>query len=156
MPKGQNWWLLSHHHYELTDFDGIEVYRFLCTGVVEVMPWNRDANRKLFGAVWKGRKNATGKFHGTAVRKCFKTIEVWNFFNYMSCLTQIWIFYTFSMTWFIFYNKSIIFRLRNWFEVSLYQGVCCIQEIYSNAIWPIKYRDNSFARSWKNSERCKV
>ena len=32
-------------------------------------------------------------------------------------LTQIWISYMFSMTWFIFYNKSSIFRLRNWFEV---------------------------------------
>ena len=27
---------------------------------------------KFFGAVWKGRKNATGKFYGAAVRECFK------------------------------------------------------------------------------------
>ena len=59
--------------FKLTDFDGIEVYRFLYTGVVEVMPWNRDENGKLFGVVWKGRKDATGKFDGAAVQKCFKT-----------------------------------------------------------------------------------
>ena len=76
MPKGQNWWLLSHHHYELTDFDGIEVYRFLYTGVVEVMPWNRDENGKFFGAVWKGRENATGKFHGDVKLKVSEAVSL--------------------------------------------------------------------------------
>ena len=73
MSKGQNGWLLSHHRYKLTEFDGIELPSVLYTGVVEVMPWNRDANGKLFGAVWKGRKDVTGKFHGAAVQKCSKT-----------------------------------------------------------------------------------
>ena len=123
------------------------------TGVVKVMPWNRDANGKLFGAVWKGRKDATGKFHGAAVRKYFKTYLGMKFFM---CIYSLWAawgkseFFTRS-AWreFIFFDKSITFSMRNGFEVSLYQGVCCIQEIYPNTSWQARYWVNSFARSWK-------
>ena len=50
---------------------------------VKVMTRNRDTNGKLFGDMWKGRKDANGKFLGAAVRKCFKTHEGMIFFMYI-------------------------------------------------------------------------
>ena len=143
MSKGQNGWLLSHHRYELTEFDGIEVYQFC---ILELLKSCHEIETRMESFL---------ELCGKVVKMRLGSFMELQFGNVLR-LIKVWIFYTFSITWFIFYNKSIIFRLRNWFEVSLYQGVCRIQEIYSNAIWPIRYRDNSFARSWKSSERCKV
>ena len=148
MLKGQNWWFLSYYHY-----DGIEVYRFFILELLKSCHEIEMRMESFFGAVWKGRKDATGKFHGAAVWKYFKTYLGMKFFM---CIYSLWAawgkseFFTRS-AWreFIFYDKSIIFSMRNWFEVSLYQGVCCIQEIYPNTSWQARYWVHSFARSWK-------
>ena len=148
MSKGQNGWLLSHHRYELTEFDGIEVYQFCILELLKSCHEIETRMESFLELCGKVVKMWLGSFMELQFRNVLRLIKVWNFLFYELLDTNL-IFYTFSMTWFIFYNKSIIFRLRNWFEVSLYQGVCRIQEIYSNAIWSIRYQDNSFARSWK-------
>ena len=79
MPKGQNWWLLSHHHYELTEFDGIEVYRFCILELLKScheIETRIESFLELCGKVVKMR---LGSFMELQLGNVFRLIKVWNF-----------------------------------------------------------------------------
>ena len=79
MSKGQNGWLLSHHRYELTEFDGIKVYQFCILELLKScheIETRMESFLELCGKVVKMR---LGSFMELQFGNVLRLNKVWNF-----------------------------------------------------------------------------